>query len=120
MRIDSDAAFAAMAFVEGEAWANLQTRHRNSPHGFFAFQTAWFAKQAYQAAHPHLDLAEHPLRDFSEGELDVIYGAGGYSRYSVLPDGEIVLLGWSVQSLPARRDKAEQVGIRVSPFRSAY
>jgi hypothetical protein len=114
MKIFEPNALGKMAEVEGPSWLSEQERRRSSPYGFYAQLDAWHAKLAYQRSHPDEEVGEVPLKDFAPGALDVIYGSGGYSRYAVTADGEIVLLGWSVETLPAKREKARAAGIVVA------
>lgn len=113
MKIYDPDALSRLAEIEGPAWQAEQERRQTSPYGFYAQLAAWHAKLAYRDSHPGDDVEDVPLRDFASSGLDVIYGSGGYSRYGVAPDGEVILLGWSVETLPAKKEKAEAAGIAV-------
>jgi len=88
----------------------------DSLYGFFAHLRAVEAKLASEYREntdPGL------IRDFMEmlgtgGGDGVIYGAGGYSRYTVLATGEMTLLAWSVEALPKKAEAATAQGIRIT------
>lgn len=82
-------ALQRMAAVEGSRWLQYQETHRRSAYGFYAWLDAWHAKQG--SGSEYLD---EPVREFLEAPGDgTIYGEGGYARYAVRTDGELVLLG---------------------------
>lgn len=97
----------ALAAVEGEAWWEEQRANRSSPYGFFAWLAAW--NQYTQAGG---EKEGHRPGDFIDGGDGAIYGNGGWNRYVVRPDGEIVLLQWSSGSEARRLAVAH--GIRVA------
>lgn len=105
-------ALSTLITVEGEEWGRQQEARRNSPYGFYAHLEAFQSKVQYLAENPGTSANDFRLSDF--GEVAGIYGAGGYSRYAIAPDGEILLLGWSVDGLRERRERAIAAGITIS------
>lgn len=100
-------ALQRMGAVEGPQWEQAQGKNLDSPYGFHAWLTAWNTKQAMGP-----DYAEDPVREFLSSPGDgVIYGDGGYARYAVRPDGELVLLGSTTR--PERQRAARDQGFRV-------
>lgn len=100
-------ALQRLAVVEGAHWLREQELRRDSPYGFYAWLQAW---QAKVAAGP--DYVEEPVRSFLERDGDgAIYGEGGYSRYTVRSDGEVLLS--SATTREAKRQAAVAQGIRV-------
>jgi hypothetical protein len=88
---DADA-LAKLAAVEGQPWAEQQARKRQSPYGFYAWLAAWQEKESLSETYP-----DASVRDFLENGDGTIYGDGGYARYVVCSDGELVLLGSSTR-----------------------
>lgn len=77
----------------------------DSPYGFFSWLSAWRLKEATPGAQ------SEPVRLFMEGGDGALYGDGGYARYIVASNGELVLLGSSTRQ--ERREKALSVGFSV-------
>ena len=95
--------------MEGPAWRQLQLARAENPHGFLAWQKAWEQKVALLAEDP--TVADEPLSSFMEGGDGAIYGEGGWHRYAVRADGEVVLLGWSARE--PNQIKARELGFSV-------
>lgn len=111
MHIFDDNAFELLCQVEGESWRRQQWANSQSPYGFFAWLTAWNEKARMLTAHP--EYSDEPVGSFLDTPGDgAIYGDGGWARYAVRPDGEVVLLKWS--ATPAKQGIATEYGVRVS------
>ncbi len=96
-------ALKRMAALEGADWLSRQAEDR-TPYGFNAWRDAWQLKSECPTAEP-----EDSVRDFMSDPGDgAIYGQGGYNRYVVRTDGELVLLGWSAST--HMRERAQQQG----------
>lgn len=106
---DADA-LPRLAKMEGDAWQRVQEANPESPYGFYAWARAWEARQALIQTNP--DYGDEPVASFLEGGDGAIYGAGGWRRYAVAMDGEIVLMRWSATEEACAR--AEALGLRVS------
>ena len=117
MYIFDNNAFEALCQVEGESWRKQQTASISgaeakapSPFGFFAWKAAWDEKSRLLEQHPEYE--DEPVGSFLVTSGDgAIYGDGGWDRYAVRADGEIVLLKWSATA--AKQEKATSLGIRV-------
>ena len=106
-----------LAALEGSSWADLQASGK--PHTVSSLVRAWAAKQQVsqvgQESRQCDEFAEEPLSSFTDSgacDSNVIYGDGGWARYVVRPDGEVVLLGSTTRQ--ERCDAARQQGIRVA------
>lgn len=111
MRLKDPGAFELLTQMEGDAWAELQRRRPQAPHSFFYMLTAWQAKVEQGYEHDALT----PIQDFMDGSgSNVIYGDGGWRRYQVCSDGEIVLLRESAREESCAR--AVALGIRVPGY----
>lgn len=98
-----------MARIEGAAWHAAQTAHPESPYGFTSFLAAWheFATSG--------GCEQARVADMLMGCGDgMLYGEGGYSRYVIERDGEIVLLASSLDGRTQKRERAQLAGVRVS------
>lgn len=95
-----------LAKVEGDAWKFLQERRPESPQGFYAWLNAWrrLEEEGYAG--------ECPVGLYVEGNDGCIYGEGGYARYRVCRDGELVLWRSSTNQDHARM--AEEQGFLVT------
>ena len=111
--LDSDA-LDRLAAVEGEAWRRAQ-QNDSGPYGFFAYQRAHLFKQnSVYANDPDVSAGDFFQQlGISTGD-GTIYGDGGFSRYSVQPDGEVVLLPWSVDHAPRKMVLARENDIRIA------
>lgn len=103
MKITDPEAPIALAAIEGERWWATQNGDRTSPYGFFVWLEAT-RKAAVSGP------SAAPV-DFVEGGDGAIYGDGGWRRYGVRQDGELVLMSWSATA--EGREKAAAHGIRV-------
>lgn len=104
-------ALDGLAEMEGVDWRREQDARPESPYGFHAWKQAWDAKQRAVAEDPAY--ADEPVASFLESSGDgAIYGAGGWRRYAVALDGELVLMRWSATEEACAR--AEAIGLRVS------
>lgn len=106
---DPDALFR-LAELEGDEWLRTQEADPESPYGIHAWKRAWETRQALIQTNP--EYSDEPVSSFVEGGDGAIYGAGGWRRYVVAPDGELVLLGWS--ATPDACSRAEATGFRVA------
>jgi hypothetical protein len=104
---DSDA-LERLARIEGEAWHREQIARPESPYGFHRYVRAF---RELVASGLSLDAS---VGHFVEGGDGAIYGEGGYSRYVVLRDGEVVLLAWSIEHRAEKRRTAQAAGVRIS------
>lgn len=100
--ITSPECFLKLKQLEGGPWADRQNllQNRTQRENFFAVRKAYMDAQQQSPDAP-TDLMENRT----------IYGEGGYARYVVQKNGEVVLDGSSV-----RREKAtlaEAAGVRV-------
>ncbi|MFN0302245.1 MAG: hypothetical protein ACKVQU_18060 [Burkholderiales bacterium] len=86
--IEDAGAFDLLARMEGEQWRRIQEAHPDDPYGYSFWRRAWDTKVA-----AGLRDIPAPLPSFAERAVreSIIYGAEGYRRYRILPDGEIVL-----------------------------
>jgi len=102
-----------LAELEGAEWLEndqrmwQQYRSGNTAHGFVS---------AWKYAHANMSPEDSPYwKDYFAGavgiELGVIYGEGGYARFAVTDEGEIVLEGSSTRA--ERIDRATALGFRV-------
>lgn len=109
LQLTDPRAFTRLVEMEGEQWASLQRRKPEAPYSFFRLLQAWQAKVAagYESD------PDYPVSDFMEGPSpsNVLYGEGGWRRYAVRADGELVLLRESARAESCT--KAETLGIRV-------
>lgn len=105
-------ALARLVQVEGEHWLALQNQRPTASDGFYAWEEAWRLKASYVVEHP--DYADEPISSFIDNYHGdgAIYGEGGYARYVVRPDGEIVLLRWSVRQ--EKLERAASLGIAIA------
>lgn len=99
-----------LAAVEGPAWRALQLQQTSSPYGFQAWLAAWRQKAALTETEP--DYADEPVRSFVDGGDGALYGAGGYTRYTVSVSGELVLLRWSATDTQLQKAEAAGFSIR--------
>ena len=105
--IFDETALAVLGELEGKPWLELQSRNDTSPYCFPAWRKAWDEK--VRAGEEYRD---EPVASFLEGSGDgAIYGEGGYARFVVQADGELVLLRWSATESKVR--KAERLGLRI-------
>jgi hypothetical protein len=110
LKVNDPTALACLGEMEGTAWVALQQQKQHAPHSFFVMLAAW--NQKVEMGYEH-DL-DYPLSDFmhdAPGDGHILYGSGGWRRYAVRPDGEIVLLRESTTQ--EQCVKAESLGIRV-------
>lgn len=109
MHISDLTALDCLAKVEGSSWKAVQ-RAQPGPFSYFGWLAGWHAKQKLLVQHP--EYADYPISDFMDNPGDgMLYGEGGWSRYVVQADGEVVLLGWSCRE--AKQELARAAGIRV-------
>ncbi|MNR71695.1 hypothetical protein D3C71_23280 [compost metagenome] len=85
VRIDDANCLALLAQMEGPAWVRLQQARPERPYSFLYLLAAWTASQEAQ----HRAVGAE-ARDFLEHGEPVIYGEGGYHRYVLRTDGELV------------------------------
>lgn len=96
--------------MEGADWRREQDARPDSPYGFHAWKRGWDTRQRAVAEDPAY--ADEPVASFLESGGDgAIYGAGGWRRYAVALDGELVLMRWSTTADACSR--AEAIGFRV-------
>lgn len=114
--IFDEGALERLGQIEGRDWVRAQEKNPISPFGFMAYLAAWQLRQESGYAND----PDVPVRDFLEllpggrsGD-GAIYGEGGWSRYAVRHDGEIVLLDWSVEASARKREAAAQAGVRMA------
>lgn len=112
MNISQLSAFEALSAIEGDAWRHHQKTHQTSPDGFFAHFEAYKRRLKYVIEYPEEKAGKLPLSEFNN--VRGILGADGISRYHVEPDGEIVLVGSSIECFPHKRLAARQAGIEIS------
>ena len=98
-------ALALLTQLEGDRWLQQQHRFPYSETGFFVWLAAFnwrFSKEgAEELGRNGIEAIDLPLAEIIDGGFILvdsatgslgIYGAGGFHRYSVLSDGEIVFL----------------------------
>jgi hypothetical protein len=105
-------AFERMAAVEqDERWIEMQNDGRFGDCSFQAFHDEWVRN--YEPRQESMSLVQRRA-GLSVNGTGAIYGAGGYNRYTVRLDGEIMFL-----RMLARSEKcvarAEEQGFRVFP-----
>lgn len=108
VNIEQSAAFDLLTRMEGEQWRSTQRAHAEDAYSFAFWRRAWDAKVSAglrDVPAPLPSFAERATRD------PVIFGAEGYRRYRVLPDGEIALECRG--ALPDIRHRASALGFRV-------
>lgn len=123
--INQPDALSLMAQVEGGRWHQHQLSHPRSETGFLV----WFSAFCWRLSQEGRDELERngmdpndlPLAEVigagfvpvdSSTVQGVIYGAGGYNRYKVLGDGEIVFLS-SFAVDGSARSRAASLGFSV-------
>lgn len=90
-------ALALMGQVEGAEWLERQQSAAESTgSNFISFKRAW--DLAVELGETWSDNVDPKLVDVCQFSDGAIYGEGGYARYIVRSDGEIVLLRWSTRS----------------------
>lgn len=107
-----------LAAVEGAPWAEGQRTGAGLggppaevAHTIAAFQAAWTTLQAELAGTGETWGGTLDPGDFGGPRGGTIYGEGGYARYVVRGDGEVVLLGNSTR--PEKVTLARAAGFRV-------
>lgn len=110
-------AYDKLTEVEGARWRRhadeLYEANRDKPRGtgrgycFQDFKATWDATRGTAYEDVWLDCGEPPLQ--------VIYGAGGYARYAVHKDGEIVLLSGSTTAERCTKARAAGFTVRETP-----
>jgi hypothetical protein len=83
-------ALARMAAVEGSEWLAGQDRNRASAYHFPLWLEAWQLKVAAGDEKEDYPLDEYVVDRFNSAIEPAIYGNGGYHRYIVRPNGEIL------------------------------
>lgn len=118
-------ALARMAQVEGDRWHRHQLSNPRSETGFLVWLSAFYWRLSKEGR-DELERYGMAMDDVSLEEIiglgfvpvdsttvqGVIYGAGGYNRYKVLSDGEIVFLS-SFAIDDTARTKAANLGFSV-------
>lgn len=111
---DADA-LDRLASVEGDRWRLYQEQHFDNAYGFYAYQRGW---NEYRKAVGELGSGLTDEGSMWEGGAlwigggdGAIYGEGGYTRYAVRSDGEIVLLAWSARD--DKRERARTIGFTI-------
>lgn len=99
--------------LEGPRWRRLQDPDRLSPFGFYAYLETWEWRNANPSwlGESVAGCMEEAIGQQGDG---AIYGEGGYARYCVMGDGELVLLGWSVKYRPEKVELAKSLGVSVT------
>jgi hypothetical protein len=98
-----------MAELEGPQWLKTQQQNPKSHYSFPAYLNAW--KEIEDQGIQGEDVL-WAFRELLDGGDGAIYGDGGYSRYTVTNNGEIVLQGWSTRD--EKKEKAKQLGFTVT------
>lgn len=112
INIDQPDALAKLISVEGEEWGRLQERVRGSPCGFYAHYRAFQRRIKYLIDYPEEQAVDAPLSEFSD--VRGIHGAGGFSRYQVAANGDISILGSSLEGFPEKRMRVLDAGIPIA------
>lgn len=111
INIDQPDALAKLISVEGEEWGRLQERMRGSPYGFYAHFWAYQRRLKYIIDYPEEKAVDAPLSEFAD--VRGIHGAGGFSRYQVAANGDISILGSSIEGFPEKRMRVLDAGIPI-------
>ena len=106
--IDAPDALERLASIEGETWKREQLAKRESPYGFHRYLNKF---RELLDTWQTIDLTVGQYMDVGDG---AIYGNGGYSRFVVLADGEVVLLAWSIEGQDEKRKRVQMAGVRIS------
>jgi hypothetical protein len=106
--IDAPDALERLAAIEGEAWKADQLARPDSPFGFHTYLRVF--RELVQSN----SSIDGPIGHLVAGGDCAIYGNGGYSRYVVLSDGEVVLLAWSIEHRAEKRSSVQLAGVRIS------
>jgi len=108
-------AFDKMGQIEGERWMKMQKMRQDDEHGFFAHQKAWIQIRMHSLMGKMTTgevLAKGMVPGvFSKGS-NVIYGDGGYTRYSVKGDGTLSFS--ASHARPEKLEKARELGFEIS------
>lgn len=102
-------AFDRLLVAEGPRYLS-EGPQSNSGYDFATYLEAWNRARSERLHWP--DNVNPSYVGLPEGD-GAIYGTGGYSRYIVRQDGEIVLLGSTASS--ATQERALAVGFQVVP-----
>jgi hypothetical protein len=102
---------ARMAALEGAEWLAEQLRSRASAYHFPIWLEAWQLKVAEGHAAEDYPLDEYIADRFPGAVEPVIYGNGGYHRYIVRPNGE--LLFSRMHAVAGRVPEASAQGFRL-------
>ncbi len=100
-----------VALADADAWLERQRVDAEGPCTFLVYRNEWerTCRALVGSMLPHL-LKKLTVHDPRYGDV-AIYGAGGYHRYCVEGDGEVVFLGGF--AMPETRARAEAVGFKV-------
>jgi hypothetical protein len=96
-----------MAEVEGQRWKDLQIQMGERDCCFFLWLAAY--KLSEQEKWHEIDVATHEI--LKKGHESTIYGAGGWTRYRVQSDGEIIFLQYFATTETS--EKAAKIGFTV-------
>ncbi len=114
VRIDDPDVVDVMGQVEGPAWARSQVGSRSGyavPAFVEAYRKLLEVARAEGVSPEEFDANVNP-RDWDGPDSDgTIYGEGGYARYVVRSNGEVVLVASSTR--PEKIAIARRVGIKV-------
>lgn len=112
MNIKDPKSLQVMASVEGAAWLQQQFAGQEVAirYGWVGAFAAFAAKQAAAMVDPSYD--GDMVEEFFPGWSGVIYGAGGYARYFIMPDGDIIFDSYYASS-EAHKQRAIAAGFTV-------
>lgn len=100
-----------MALVEGTSWKEHQNGDPDGPYSFNGFLTFW-REWANYAQSEGIDIADDVFSLEVENNT-AIYGAGGWHRYAVRSDGEIIFLAHFCENPQRYRPLVEKAGFRI-------
>lgn len=111
MKITQTETLAVLESIEGARWIK-ETMSSDAAHSLRSVMKRW---QAFKDdnADSSMSFNEYSLIAHDVKDGDVVYGAGGHTRYIVTSKGDVAILAWSADGHPDKLRKARESGMRV-------